>query len=72
METLCVFARGIILPLRNASPEIAELIGFKKRTIVRWLQTEKKCEESKLEKQWRVRHKDFAEFLEQQSHRKGG
>lgn len=49
--------------------EIAELIGFKKRTIVRWLQTGK-LRGIKIGKQWRVRHKDFAEFLEQQSHRR--
>lgn len=49
--------------------EIAELTGFKKRTIVRWLQTGK-LPGIKIGTQWRIKHKDFAEFLEQQSHRR--
>lgn len=45
--------------------EVADLLGFKTRTIKEWLRTGK-IPGIKIGNNWRVRQKDLAEFLEKQ------
>ncbi len=49
--------------------EVAELLGFKTRTIKEWLRSGK-LPGIKVGVTWRVRQKDLAEFLEKQKEAK--